>query len=163
MGMSSDHACRGDGNVNPMNASDLHDRALTDDQTLQEGMEALLAPVVRRQLWMLFLDERDVLINPLMPTDDFPRSPHDRSGGDASDDRSAAQAIADCFAEVMGEFGIPQLLIVWERPGRAPLDAETREWARELGARLRAAGVRVRAQCLLSGRGVRILRPDDLI
>ncbi len=146
-----------------MNASDLHVLPLTDDDTLQRGLEVLLAPVVRHQMWILFLDDHDVLMNPLMPNDEVdidPLAPLPNQDGDA---RPAAQAVADAFARVMDEFEIAQLVIVWERPGRKEIDARTRRWAQELGARFRAHGVRVRAQCLLSDRGLRVLRPDDLV
>lgn len=148
-----------------MNAHDLRTLPLHDDDTLQMALETLLAPVVRRQLWMLFLDEDDVLMSPLMPSDVVegdPRLPYP-GAEEHFDDRPAAQAVADCFAAVMRECGIPQLVMVWERPGRGPIDPETREWARELAARLGAQGVRVRAQCLLGDRGLRLLRPDDLV
>lgn len=143
-----------------MELADLHDLALTDDATLEQALETLLAPVVRRQLWVLLLDDRDVLMSPLLPNDDFPRSPHERVDGDP---RTAVQAYADCFAEVVQEVGVAQLVLVWERPGRGPLDPDTRAWARELHARFGDAGVRVRAQCHLSAKGLRMLRPDDLL
>lgn len=148
-----------------MNASDLHDLPLTDDRTLQEGLESLLAPVVRRQLWILFLDERGALTGPLMPTDDYPRSPHEpypQAVGEG-DLRSAAQCITECFATVTHEVGITNLVLVWERPGSARLDAETREWARELHRRFRVLDTGVRAQCLLSDAGLRLIPLDDLL
>lgn len=148
-----------------MNASHLHDLPLLDDRTLQEGLESLLAPVIQRQLWVLFLDEHSVLTGPLMPTDDYPRSPHHRDPAAVrqGDERTAAQCIAECFAAATSECGIPQLVLVWERPGSERLDAETKSWARDLHNRFERLGTRVRAQCLLSDAGVRVIPLDDLI
>ena len=148
-----------------MTPSDLHTLPLTDDRTLERGLATLLAPVVRRQLWILFLDERDVLVGPLMPTDDFPRSPHtrDREAQAHGDDRTAAEGIADCFARVLDEFDLAKIILVWERPGGRRLDDETRAWARELHRLFRQQGTRVRAQCLLSDRGLRTIPLDELL
>lgn len=147
-----------------MNTHDLHALPLTDDATLQKGLELLLAPVARRQLWMLFLDDHDVLMNPLMPSDVIEGDPlAPCPGAEDVDERPAAQTVADCFANVMRAAGFAQLVMVWERPGRGLIDPETRQWARELGNRLRAHGVRIRAQCMLREGGLSILRPDDLM
>lgn len=153
------------GTVLGMNMSDLHDLPLTDDAILAEGLETLLAPVVRRQLWVLFLDERSVLTGPLMPTDDFPRSPHATfpEAAREGDGRSAAQCIAECFARLVDELDIAQLVLVWERPGSSRIDPQTREWARELHRLFRDLGTRVRAQCLLSDEGLCTVPLDDLL
>ncbi|WP_431801613.1 hypothetical protein [Microbacterium sp. bgisy203] len=148
-----------------MTPSDLHTLPLTDDDTLERGLSVLLAPVVRRQLWILFLDDRDILSGPLMPSDDLPRSPYALYPGAAKsgDDRTAGESIAECFARVHEEFDFAALVLVWERCGSARLDDETRVWARELHRLFRAHGTPVRAQCLLSDRGVRVIPPDDLV
>jgi len=146
-----------------MDAIDLHHTPLHDDAALEEGLAALLAPVARRQVWMLFLDQDDVLTGPLMPSDDLPADPRRRWRAAAGQWRPACDLVAETFSAVLDDLGLARLVIVWERPGTARLDTEVREWARALHERFRALGTPVRAQLLLSSHGMRVITPDDLV
>jgi len=136
---------------------------LTDDVRLQEYLEPLLQTAARRQLWLFFLDADDRLGGPAMPTGGLPRDPSSMVSTEDLGEQTVADVIGTRFSTLMQELGLAQVVLVWERRGGAKVHAEEREWARALGAALRAEGARVRAQFLLHDRGLRILAPDDVV
>lgn len=141
-----------------------HDRPhFHDDAELQEWVHGLLHSAAHRQLWAFFLDEYGTQIGPLLPCDDLPIDPGDRSLAQEGDERTAVDAFADLFARVQHETGLASLVIVWEHRGGETLDPMERAWAGRLAEGVSRRGGSLRAQLLLHRGGVRQLGPDDLL
>jgi hypothetical protein len=138
----------------------LRDQPL-DDARLHELVELMLSGAIRRQLWLLFLREDDRLGDPLMPTDEFPRDPHEPTVAPDLGPTTAAQLIAARMPVVCEAIGATQLVLVWERPGGDRFGSEERAWAAAMAHAMRASTVRLRAQFVLHDGGLRALTPDD--
>lgn len=134
-------------------ASETHLHPLVTDELIEERVRDLVGRACRRQLWLLFLNDENVQLPLLMPTDDYPSRPAAEN----------AAELANGIRSIMEGIGATQLVLVWERyagPELSPLD---RAWARELHRQCSELGVRVRAQLLSHKRGVRWLAPDDYL
>jgi hypothetical protein len=139
------------------------DAPLTDDTLLTERIEQMLEHAMRRQFWMLFLDDRDVLTPIVMPCDDLPEDPLQRSPSEDLGEVANAELLGVRVSQIMAEFDLAQAVFVWERRGGPRVRNSERIWARELASACARAGARVRAQFLLHDRGVRVLAPDDYL
>jgi hypothetical protein len=122
---------------------------LTTDALIHERATALVGRAVRRQLWLLFLDEHDLQLPVIMPIDDLPVSPPD----------GAKLPIAAIAQEV----GARSVVVVLERYGDDTLTENDKEWARHLRESCAATSVRLRAILLSHRRGVRWVAVDDLL
>ncbi|WP_156366333.1 hypothetical protein [Microbacterium sp. No. 7] len=136
---------------------------LTDDTSLLDYVTPLLRRARWRQLWLLFLDENDRPLGPVMPFGDYPRDPDRVVRSDEFGSVTMAQFFAIRFAGMMARSDLAQILMVWERRGDAELAGETLRWARTLRDELVAEGACVRAQLLLHSKGLRVIAPDDLM
>ncbi|MBF0815594.1 hypothetical protein E4U02_04140 [Microbacterium paludicola] len=132
-----------------------------DDAHLEELIGLLLTGAIRRQLWLLFLDEDDRLSEAIMPTDDFPRDPHEPNIVDDLGPVTAAHLIAARMPLVLEAVGAAALVLVWEREGAADFEREELAWAAAMAEALRLQDVPLRAQFLLHDDGVRPLTLDD--
>jgi hypothetical protein len=122
---------------------------LTTDALIHERATALVGRAVRRQLWLLFLDENDVQLPVIVPIDDIPVSPPDvlmLGVADIADEVSAASVIA-----------------VIERFGDETLTPGDTAWARHLRESCAAASVPLRAILLSHRHGVRWVAEDDYL
>ena len=136
-----------------INYSTAREHPLVTDELIEQRVSDLVGRACRRQLWLLFLDENDVQLPLLMPTDDFATRP----------DPAYVEALVRGIKAVMETAGAVQLIVVWERysgPELTPLD---KAWARDVGAGCAREGVLVRAQLLSYKRGVRWIAPDDYL
>jgi hypothetical protein len=131
--------------------TDLH--PLTSDELIEQRVSDLIGRACRRQLWLLFLDDHDVQVPLLMPTDDYPARP----------EQSHVAELANGIREIMGAANATQLILVWERYAGMDLTAVDRAWAQQLHDECTRIGVRVRAQLLSHKRGVRWIAPDDYL
>jgi hypothetical protein len=122
---------------------------LTTDALIHERANALVGRAVRRQLWLLFLDDRDLQLPIIVPIDDLPVAPPE----------GAMLAIADIAEEV----GARAVVAVLERYGDEALTAGDREWARQLRQSCAATSVRLRAILLSHRTGVRWVAEDDYL
>ncbi|MCP2030973.1 hypothetical protein L1277_001064 [Okibacterium sp. HSC-33S16] len=134
-------------------ASETHLYPLVTDDLIEQRVTDLIGRACRRQLWLLFLDENDVQLPLLMPTDDYPARPEPKKTAE----------LADGIARVMAAAHATQLILVWERYAGADLTALDRAWAQQVHLECTRVGVRVRAQLLSHKRGVRWLSPDDFL
>lgn len=126
---------------------------LTSDEAIVLRVSELVGAALRRQVWMMFLDEEDVQMPVVMPMEDYPLVP----------ERDSGEALALSLGRIMEFSGATQAIVVWERhlgPGITPPD---RAWARALAEGCRAHGVRLRAQLVSHVEGVRWLAPDDYL
>jgi hypothetical protein len=136
-----------------IDASETHLVPLTSDELIEQRVSDLIGRACRRQLWLLFLDDRDVQVPLLMPTDDYPARP----------ERSHVAELANGIREIMNAANASQLILVWERYAGGDLTAADRAWAQQLQNECTRIGVRVRAQLLSHKRGVRWIAPDDYL
>lgn len=139
------------------------DRPLRNDDELRELIELLLQRANQRQLWLMFIDDRGCLGEPIMPMADYPDDPEQLTHVDDLGTVSHAQVLmhrAGLFCEVTENVA---LILVWERPGSRSVRTEDRLWARAMHRQAAALGAPLRAQFLLHDHGVRQLRPDDYL
>lgn len=139
-------------------------RFVTDD-LLARGLSALLKEATHRQFWTLFLDRADHLLEPIMPMDEHPESPHEIvQTHEADGERSwpVASVLASRMAWVAKTVGAASVVFVWERTGGEKFEQYELEWARAMHHEFaELGGVRIRAQFLLHDAGVRQLTQDD--
>ncbi|WP_251447409.1 MULTISPECIES: hypothetical protein [unclassified Microbacterium] len=147
-----------------MNPDALRDLALDDDDDLRDAVELLLHRANQRQLWLLFIDGRGRLGEPLMPMADYPSDPLEVVPIDDLGDVAQAQALAHRIGMLREITGNAAVVLVWERVGDARVGGEeddVRLWARAMRRQASSLGVPLRAQFLLHAYGVRQLHADD--
>jgi hypothetical protein len=129
----------------------LDDEPLLTDTDLDSRVANLIGRACRVQLWLLFLDERSVMLPTIMPVEDLP------------------QPIAEAFAvqlaamlrQAAGGTPIESAVFVWERPGGPIASENDRLSAARLAWACADAGVPVRAQLISHDFGVRSFGPDE--
>ncbi|WP_460519815.1 hypothetical protein [Humibacter antri] len=145
------------------NPSPLHERMLDRDDDLGSFLEFLLLRANRRQMWLLFLDDRRRLGDPIMPMDDYPENPDGLVSTDDLGELPHARLLmhrAEMCRELTNNAAI---VLVWERLGPCPIDENTRAWASAMAEAARDIGVPLRAQFLLHDGGIRQVHPDDYV
>jgi len=123
---------------------------LTDDDVL-ERVGLLIGRACRRQLWLLFLDERAVMLPTLMPNDELP----------VPLDDEAASTIAAMLRQARNGTPIESVILVWERPGGPVASEADRRSAAALAWACADSGVPVRAQIISHDYGVRLLGAEE--
>jgi len=124
---------------------------LRSDHEIVERMELLIGRACRRQLWLLFLDDRAVMLPTLMPNDELPLP----LGADL------AGAIASMLRQAIAGTPIESVILVWERPGGPIAGADDMQSAEALAWACADAGVPVRAQLISHDYGVRLLGAEE--
>lgn len=127
------------------------DTPLRTDEELADGVYQLLGPALRRQVWLLFLDEDSYLQPLVMPCDDLPEPM-----------TSADSLTLGRFAGAAVEhIGASSTVLVVERPSGPWLTEPDRALMRGMHDGCLAAGTPVRAVLLSHRRGVRWVARDD--
>jgi hypothetical protein len=124
---------------------------LTTDALVEQRVTSLLGRAIRRQLWLLFLDEQDVQLPLLVPLDGLPMLPPDRPD-------LTLQAMLRHFRESAGAHSF---VFVLERYADATLTPADAAWARALHGACDDAGVPLRGILVSHKRGVRWVAQDD--
>lgn len=140
----------------------LKDRPLETTEELRALIETLLDRASGRRLWLLFIDGRGCLGDPLIPMDDYPQNPMERVRSEDLGEIEHAGLLIQRIGMLREITGNEAVVLVWERLGSSAVGAADREWAR---AMLDAAGtfdVPLRAQFVLHGNGVRELQLADI-
>ncbi|WP_460788240.1 hypothetical protein [Microbacterium lacusdiani] len=146
-----------------MNA--LRDSAL-DDARLRELLGLMLTGAIRRQMWLMFLDDDDRMSDLIMPMADYPEDADEPAVLDDLGPVTAAQAIGARIPMIAEVVGATQAVLVWERLGDEEFQPGELAWAARIAGALSgdpAGGprVRLRGQFLLHDDGIRELTPDD--
>jgi len=131
--------------------SDVRDVPLDTDEALLERVGALLERAFRRELWLLFLDERGCQLPVLTPID-VPRRPGRRD----------APRLAEFLGELVEAVEAAELAVVYERRGRDLFSADDRAWLALVTEACALAGVALRGPILLHDGGVRWVAREDL-
>lgn len=143
--------------------STLKNRVLDHDDDLRDALEILLQEAIRRQLWLLFIDDRGCLGAPLMPMDDYPQDPSEIVDVDDLGEVSQAELLMHRIGMLVNATGNSSAVLAWERRGTTAVRAEDRLWARAMAAAAAALAVPLRAQFIVHDAGVRQLHPDDYL
>lgn len=123
---------------------------ITDEDVLGR-VSALVQRAHRRQFWFMFLDAEDRQL-PVLPM----------MGVRARPDDLTARHLPDHLCMSMNETGAEQLIVVYERPGRAQLTVSDREWLRLVAAGCEVHEIVLRGPLLAYTHGVRWIAPEDL-
>ncbi|MHB1172637.1 MAG: hypothetical protein ACYCZY_09115 [Lacisediminihabitans sp.] len=126
-------------------------RPLTTDALIEQRVASLIGRAVRRQLWVLFLNDELVQLPLIVPIDDLPVVPP------AAGSTEFATALCG-MAEVAEAASI---VLVWERYGGAALTAQDKAWALSLHDAGGTVGLSIRAMLLSHRGGVRWIAQDD--
>ena len=124
---------------------------LRTDRAIVDRVQQLIGRACRTQLWLLFLDERSVLLPTLMPNDELP-SPLDARAG---------AVIASMLRQAIAGTPIESVVVVWERRGGPIARADDKQSAAALAWACADAGVPVRAQLISHDFGVRCFGPEE--
>ncbi|MDT0158148.1 hypothetical protein Q9R19_10980 [Microbacterium sp. ARD32] len=141
----------------------LRDRVLHTDDQLRDLIQLLLQRANQRQLWLLFIDERGCLGDPLMPMADYPSDPLATVRVDDLGEVTESHLLIHRMGSLLKMTGNTGIVLVWEHPGRDAVRKADRAWARAMAEQAADLGIPLRAQFTLYGRGVRQLHPDDYL
>lgn len=122
---------------------------LTTDALIEQRVAELLGRAVKRQLWLMFLDEQDVQLPLLVPLDGMPQLPPTDGSLDALLGQLGDVADAKSF------------IFVLERYADAELTPADIAWAAALHSACDAADIRLRGILVSHKRGVRWVAQDD--
>jgi hypothetical protein len=135
--------------------------AFENDAEIHQLISYLLRGASRRQLWMFFLDENHVLVDPIMPLGDYPAEPSKVEPTPDLGSVDVATVLATRLRSVRDEVGAAMLVLVWERRGPDVFTVADVVWARAMATAFAFVEVDVRAQFVLHNRGVRQITADD--
>ena len=136
-----------------ISAETAENEPLVTDELIKQRVRAIVGRACRRQVWMLFLDERHVQVPLILPMADYPASPGDGN----------AAVFAARVKEILDVAGAAQVIFVWERYAGDQLTPVDCAWAAQLHQACHSEGVSVRAQLLSHKRGVRWMAPEDYL
>jgi len=124
---------------------------LTTDDDVLERVRALVGHAMRRQFWLMFLDDEQRQLPILMPTD-LPRRPR----------RGDAHRFGEFLSDLVEVVGASSVIVTYERRAGDELSDSDLEWLRMARKGCRLAGVPLRGPLLAHRRGVRWVAADDL-
>lgn len=141
----------------------VKDRVLDRDDDLRDVVELLLQRANRRQMWLMFMDERGCLGGPLMPMKDYPDDPHNEVDIDDLGTVTEAHVLMHRAGMLREMTGNASIVLAWERVGTEVIGEDDRAWASAMAEASQVLDVPLRAQFIVHTRGVRQLHPDDYL
>ncbi len=129
---------------------DVRDVALIRDDDLLSRVESLLERAMRRQVWLMFLDEHGYQLPVLLPSP-VPRRPGPGDG----------VRLAKFFRTTLDDVPASSLIITYERPGRAALTNGDLRWIQLLREACLLAEIPFRGPLLCHDEGVRWVPADE--
>jgi hypothetical protein len=121
----------------------------------------LLQRANQRQFWLLFIDGRGRIGEPLMPMADHPQDPLEQVTAEDLGEVTHAHLLSQRIGMLRELTGNAAVVLVWERVGDEVVDDGVRVWARSMKREAARLGIPLRAQFLLHTHGVRQLHADD--
>lgn len=143
--------------------TDLKNRVLDHDDDLRDALEVLLQEAIRRQMWLLFIDDRGCLGPPLMPMADYPGDPDEIVDVDDLGEVAQSVLLMSRIGMLLESTGHARIVLAWEHPGPDAIGAEERAWARAMASAAAELGIALRAQFIVHDEGVRQLHLDDYL
>ncbi|KTR52273.1 hypothetical protein [Curtobacterium oceanosedimentum] len=137
-----------------MSGTDLLDQLFTTSARTDADVVALVSGVVgrpiRRQCWVLFLDERAVPVPFLLPVSDLPLLPDEH-----------VEDFATLVAEVCVDNAAAEVVLAWERPGETQLFPVDWEWIDACACAFAERAVRLRGQVVVNATGASMVELHD--
>ncbi|MGO2746095.1 hypothetical protein [Microbacterium sp.] len=141
----------------------LKDRVLDHDDKLLDVLRVLLQCANQRQMWLMFMDDRGCLGDPLMPMNDYPDDPNDVVEIDDLGSVTEAHVLMHRGGMLRELTGNVSVVLAWERLGPDTVMKSDREWARAMAEAAQLLDIPLRAQFIVHSQGVRQLHPDDYL
>jgi len=130
----------------------VRDIPLDNDSDLVDRLSAMLDGAMRRQVWLMFLDENAHQLPVVLPSE-VPARPG----------RNDATALARVFRDLGAELEADAVVATYERRGRAGITDADRIWLRCLRDACLASGLNFRGPFLCHNDGVVHVAPDDYL
>lgn len=138
-----------------MPATDALDHLFTTPARTDGDVLALVSGIVgqplRRQCWVLFLDERALPVPFLLPVSDLPLQPDEH-----------VEDFATLVAEVCVDNSAVEVVLVWERPGETQLLPIDWEWIDACACAFAERAVRLRGQVVVLTSGTTMIELDEV-
>ena len=131
---------------------DVHDIPLITDADVLDRVAALIQHAIRRQVWLMFLDEDSRQLPVLMPSY-VPRTPRPGDGA----------RLGEFFRLMAGDCDASTVVLTLERRGRADLSEADRKWLRMLREACLLAEIQFRGPLLCHNDGVRWVPLDEYL
>lgn len=132
------------------------DRLFATPAHTDDDVVALVTGIVgrplRRQCWVLFLDERALPVPFLLPVSDLPWQPDEH-----------VEDFATLVAEVCADTGAAWVVLVWERPGESRMFPVDWEWADACACAFAERSVPLRGQVVVHTAGAAMVELDDAV
>ncbi|MGM7671682.1 hypothetical protein [Microbacterium sp. A93] len=141
----------------------LKSRVLDRDDDLRDVLEVLLQRANRRQMWLMFMDDRGCLGDPLMPMADYPDDPSHVVEIDDLGQVTEAHVLMHRAGMLREMTGNASVVLAWERGGSSAVSKDDRAWAQAMAEAAQKLDIPLRAQFIVHSRGVRQLHPDDYL
>lgn len=123
--------------------------ARTDDDVVAL-VTGIVGRPVRRQCWVLFLDDGARPVPFLLPVSDLPWQPDEH-----------VEDFAAFVADVRDDASAAEVVIVWERPGDTRLFPVDWEWVDACACVFRERGIRLRGQVVVHTAGVAMIELEE--
>lgn len=139
------------------------DTRLRTDAELHTALQKLLQQATHRQVWLFFFDEKQRLIDLILPLDDHPEDPHRMEEVDDLGIVCPPELLVHRAQAIAEMVHAESFAIVWERLGPDKFTADDLDWARAFidhAGRL-SGGAPLRSVFLLHDGGLRPFTPDD--
>lgn len=137
-----------------MSGTDVLDQLFTMSARTDADVVALVSGVVgrpiRRQCWVLFLDERAIPVPFLLPVSDLPLQPDEH-----------VEDFATLVAEVCVDNSAAEVVLAWERPGETQLFPVDWEWIDACACAFAERAVRLRGQVVVNATGASMVELHD--
>lgn len=130
---------------------DVCDDPLTTDESVLERARLLLGHAIRRQVWLMFLDDRDCQLPVLIPSY-VPRRPN------AQFRENFPQLLGVLFEDADAD----AMVVAYERRGDDELTESDRGWLTLIRDACASAAVSLRGPLLVHDGGVRWIAPEDI-
>ncbi|QEO10679.1 hypothetical protein [Protaetiibacter larvae] len=130
---------------------DVRDLPLISDEQVLERASLLLGHAIRRQVWLMFLDESERQLPLLIPSY-VPRRPS--PGHRENYSRVLGVLFEDAEAD--------SLVVAYERRGSDELGDTDREWLALIRDACDEAAIRMRGPILVHDDGLRWVAPEDI-
>ena len=138
-----------------MSGTDVLDQLFTTSARTDADVVALVSgvvgPPIRRQCWVLFLDERAVPVSFVMPISDLPWQPDEH-----------VEDFATLVAEVCVDNSASEVVLAWERPCETQLFPVDWEWIDACACAFAERAVRLRGQVVVNATGAAMVELDEL-
>ena len=132
-----------------------HDEAvdlpLDTPRAVEHRIRETVGRAIRRQTWLLLLDEELRQLPIMIPIEDLPPSP----------ETDTPDGLRGMFTMIADEFAVRGVIVVLERPGEGVMHADERAWLRAFATALGDAGLENSGFVLSHTRGARWLPMDE--